>query len=74
MLDPFGFYAFEENTLTWTVFQHNTLMPSLGGTLILNRILWVFIAVAGWFWSYRSYSMKVMESRVKTKNVPSIFY
>ncbi|MEO0686533.1 MAG: peptidase, partial [Cyanobacteria bacterium J06649_11] len=67
MLDPFGFYAFEENTLTWTVFQHNTLMPSLGGTLIWNRILWVFIALAGWFWSYRSYSMKVMESRVKNK-------
>ncbi|MEM9927136.1 MAG: peptidase [Cyanobacteria bacterium P01_D01_bin.50] len=62
MLDPFGFYAFEENTLTWTVFQHNTLMPNLRGTLIWNRILWVFIALAGWFWSYRSYSMKVMES------------
>jgi aminopeptidase N len=67
MLDPFGFYAFEENTLTWTVFEHNTLMPSLGGILIWNRILWVFIALAGWFWSYRSYSMKVMESRVKTR-------
>ena len=63
MLDPFGFYAFEENTLTWTVFQHNTLMPNLGGTLIWNRILWVFIALAGWFWSYRSYSMKIIESR-----------
>ncbi|MEM7712911.1 MAG: peptidase, partial [Cyanobacteria bacterium P01_A01_bin.68] len=63
MLDPFGFYAFEENTLTWTVFQHNTLMPNLGGTLIWNRILWVFIALAGWFWSYRSYSMKMIESR-----------
>ncbi|MBD2252781.1 ABC transporter permease/M1 family aminopeptidase [Nostoc parmelioides] len=68
MLDPFGFYAFEEKTLTWTVFQHNNLMPSLGGTLFWNRLLWITIAVAGWMWSYHTYSMKVMEkSPVKTK-------
>jgi ABC-2 type transport system permease protein len=71
MLDPFGFYAFEEKTLTWTVFQHNTLMPSLGGTLIWNRILWITIAFAAWVWSYRTYSMKLMgksgvKSQVKT--------
>jgi len=57
MLDPFGFYAFEEKTLTWTVFQHNNLMPSLGGTLLWNRLLWITIAVAGWMWSYHTYSM-----------------
>ncbi|MEL6470850.1 MAG: ABC transporter permease, partial [Cyanobacteria bacterium J06623_4] len=40
MVDPFGFYAFESKTLTWTVFDHNTLMPNLGGLLLWNRLLW----------------------------------
>ncbi|MEO1592908.1 MAG: peptidase, partial [Cyanobacteria bacterium J06632_22] len=58
MLDPFGFYAFESNTLTWTVFEHNTHMPSVGGLLIWNRLLWIAIGLLGWITSYRSYKMQ----------------
>lgn len=58
MADPFGFYAFEGKTLTWTVHQHNTLMPSLGGTLLGNRLMWLAIGSAIWGWSYRTYSMQ----------------
>ena len=58
MLDPFGFYAFESNTLTWTVFEHNTLMPSVGGLLIWNRLLWLSIGLLVWIMSYRSYKMQ----------------
>ncbi|MEO1069001.1 MAG: hypothetical protein AAFW95_07750 [Cyanobacteria bacterium J06638_6] len=58
MADPFGFYAFEAKTLTWTVHQHNALMPSLGGTLLGNRLLWVTLGAAVWAWSYRTYMMQ----------------
>ena len=58
MLDPFGFYAFESNTLTWTVFEHNTLMPSVGGLLIWNRLLWIAIGLMVWIASYHSYKMQ----------------
>ncbi|MEL6555211.1 MAG: peptidase [Cyanobacteria bacterium J06621_11] len=58
MLDPFGFYAFESNILTWTVFENNTLMPELGGLLIWNRLLWGAIALLLWIVSYRTYKMQ----------------
>ncbi|NEQ98046.1 MAG: peptidase [Cyanothece sp. SIO2G6] len=57
MLDPFGFYAFEEKTLAWTVHQHNTVMPTLGGTLLWNRLLWLSIGAGIWAWSYQRYRM-----------------
>ncbi|MEM9087523.1 MAG: peptidase [Cyanobacteria bacterium P01_F01_bin.53] len=63
MLDPFGFYAFEANTLTWTVFDHNTLMPTLGGLLIGNRLLWLAVGLVVWIVSYRSYKMQGYPSK-----------
>ena len=71
MLDPFGFYAFESNTLTWTVFEHNTLMPSVGGLLIWNRVLWAAIALITWIASYRSYKMQAHHPTASTKNRPA---
>ncbi|MBE9063517.1 peptidase [cf. Phormidesmis sp. LEGE 11477] len=62
MVDPFGFYAFEWNTLSWTVFEHNTLMPSVGGLLIWNRLLWLAIALTLWITSYRAYRMQLLPS------------
>ena len=58
MLDPFGFYAFESNILTWTVFENNTLMPELGGLLIWNRLLWSAIALTLLTLSYSTYKMQ----------------
>ncbi|MEL6354671.1 MAG: hypothetical protein AAFR58_23410 [Cyanobacteria bacterium J06627_28] len=58
MVDPFGFYAFESKTLAWTVFQHNTLMPSIDGLLIWNRLLWLTIASTLLLVSYRTYKMQ----------------
>ncbi|MEM6452934.1 MAG: peptidase [Cyanobacteria bacterium P01_D01_bin.105] len=67
MVDPFGFYAFEWNTLSWTVFDHNTLMPSLSGLLIWNRLLWFTIALALCVTSYRSYKMQLPGDRTTLK-------
>ncbi|MEM9216020.1 MAG: peptidase [Cyanobacteria bacterium P01_F01_bin.150] len=64
MLDPFGFYAFEEKTLTWTVHQHNTLMPTLGGTLLWNRLFWLGIGAGVWTWAYRFYRMVLPSKEV----------
>ena len=69
MADPFGFYAFEAKTLTWTVHQHNTLMPALGGTLLWNRLLWIVIGIVLWGWSYRTYSMQEQEQAGSSKAI-----
>ncbi|MEM8830591.1 MAG: ABC transporter permease, partial [Cyanobacteria bacterium P01_G01_bin.19] len=63
ILDPFGFHAYEETTFTWTVEQHNTLMPALTSTLILNRLFWLGLSAIAIAWSYGSYEMKLFEGR-----------
>ena len=45
MFDPFGVAAFADVTRYWTVFDKNTLVPAMSGTLLWNRVLW--LAVAG---------------------------
>ncbi|MEO0704187.1 MAG: peptidase [Cyanobacteria bacterium J06649_5] len=75
MVDPFGFYAFESKTLTWTVFEHNTLMPKLGGLLLWNRLLWLAIGLAVWTISYRAYKMQSHRdntSAKKKRNKPEV--
>ncbi|HEY6598041.1 MAG TPA: hypothetical protein VIZ30_01955, partial [Pseudomonadales bacterium] len=44
LLDPFGFIAFEEVTRYWTVFDKNTLVPAVAGTLLANRLIWFSLA------------------------------
>ena len=69
MLDPFGFHAFEETRLGWTVYQHNTLMPNLTGTLLLNRFLWIIVAFVAWGFSYQTYSLKMIKRSPKRGSV-----
>ena len=57
MIDPFGFYAYQEPMLSWTVHQHNTLVPPLSGTLLWNRLIWLGIAAGLWTWHYRAHAM-----------------
>ncbi|MDG1205635.1 MAG: ABC transporter permease subunit [Pseudomonadales bacterium] len=44
-LDPFGTTSLEEATRYWTVFEKNEQLPSIDGTVILNRIIWMSFAV-----------------------------
>jgi ABC-2 type transport system permease protein len=72
MIDPFGFYAFESKTLTWTVFEHNTLMPALGGLLVWNRLLWLAIALTIWGVSYRIYRMQSLAKSQPLKKISQL--
>jgi ABC-2 type transport system permease protein len=45
LLDPFGFSALEEATRYWTVAEKNTLLLPVTSELLLNRLLWVSVAV-----------------------------
>ncbi|NIP16135.1 MAG: ABC transporter permease subunit [Pseudomonadales bacterium] len=44
--EPFGQVALGEITRYWTVFDRNYRIPELTGTLLLNRLIWVLVAVA----------------------------
>jgi hypothetical protein len=46
LLDPFGTSAFFEQSQFWTPAQKNEQLFSLSGALLLNRVIWLSIALA----------------------------
>ncbi|WP_432711694.1 M1 family aminopeptidase [Pedobacter sp.] len=45
IFDPFGYYAFTAETRYWTVAEKNLLSVPFTGYLLLNRLLWMGLAV-----------------------------
>ena len=43
--DPYGRVAFGDITRYWTVFDRNTLVPGVTGALLMNRLIWLSVAV-----------------------------
>ncbi len=46
LFDPFGTSAFSEATRNWTAFERNGALPTLSGTLLYNRLLWITVGLA----------------------------
>ena len=46
LLDPLGVRPFNRMTRYWTITDRNTLTLGLGGMLLINRVLWLAIALA----------------------------
>ena len=46
LFDPFGLVAFANVTRYWTVFDKNSLIPSISGVLLANRAIWLSLAAA----------------------------
>ncbi|MBS0472821.1 MAG: aminopeptidase [Proteobacteria bacterium] len=55
LLEPFGLGAIDETAKYWTTSDRNTLLPSLSGVLLYNRILWLAFAFVMLAISYVSY-------------------
>jgi ABC-2 type transport system permease protein len=43
--DPFGILAFADLTRYWTVFERNAEVPDLSGVLLINRLIWLGVAL-----------------------------
>lgn len=46
LLEPFGFTAIAQATAGWTDIDKDVRLPALGGTLLLNRLLWIAFSCA----------------------------
>ncbi len=46
LLDPFGLSAFQLVTRYWSADDRNTRLAEIGGILLLNRAIWIAIAIA----------------------------
>jgi ABC-type transport system involved in multi-copper enzyme maturation permease subunit len=62
MADPFGWSSFRVMTQYWTVAERNTQLLPFSGILLLNRILWLFIATGILFYTVFKYRLKTGEA------------
>jgi ABC-type transport system involved in multi-copper enzyme maturation permease subunit len=73
ILDPFGLAAFGLTTRYWTVFQKNTQVLPLEGAFLINRLLWIAVAllILGIaFWRFNPTTAMRKASKKKLKKDP----
>jgi ABC-2 type transport system permease protein len=56
-LDPFGLAAFMEQTRYWTATERNTQLLQLSGNVLINRMLYLAVAVVLLLFAYKRFSM-----------------
>ncbi len=69
LIDPFGVIAFGDVTRYWTVFEKNTLVPAVTGTLLVNRLLWLSLAAAALGVAAWRFQFAERVRRVRRRNV-----
>ncbi len=60
VLDPFALSAFFEQTQHWTPAERNARLLSLSGSFLLNRVVWIAVAMAGLAVVHRVFSFRVI--------------
>lgn len=70
IIDPFGMAAFLEQTRYWTALQRNNQLLQLSGSLLLNRVIYLFISFALLFVAYTKFRFLTNTNRRKTKKMP----
>ena len=65
IFDPFGLAAFFEQTQYWTPFQKNTQLISFSGLFLVNRLVWVGLGLGLLLLTYRLFSFRKQNQKVK---------
>ena len=63
VLDPFASIAFGEVTRYWTVFDRNTLVPEMTGSMLQSRLLWLGLTTAALAVTVRRYRFDLSPPR-----------
>jgi ABC-2 type transport system permease protein len=75
ILDPFGLSAFSIATRYWTVFEKNTRVLPVEGAFMVNRLLWIgvallILAVSFWRFDFAAASRKAKKKKIEEKEAP----
>jgi ABC-2 type transport system permease protein len=70
LLDPFGLSAFFEQTRYWTAAERNVRYLSLSGHLLVNRTLWMAVAIAVLGLVYHRFTFHLSPGRRKARSRP----
>ena len=68
LIDAFGVSTFFEQTYYWTAFQKNTEVLSFSGLFLVNRLLWMFIALSILLITYGVFSFRTTAKKVQKKS------
>ena len=66
--DPFGIAAFFEQTQYWTPFQKNTQLLSFSGLFLINRVIWIAIALGLLLITYSAFSFRKITKKAKKES------
>jgi hypothetical protein len=77
LLDPFGLVAFLDVTRYWTVFDRNSMVPAVSGTLLVNRLIWLAVsgaalAIVAWRFRFAPRTAR-LRRRDRRADVPIAF-
>ncbi|MDB4655820.1 ABC transporter permease, partial [Flavobacteriales bacterium] len=67
LLDSFGVRAYSFSAKYFTPIEKNTLSPSFGGVLLLNRVIWITVGAVILVASYFSFSFQQKNKKVKAQ-------
>jgi ABC-type transport system involved in multi-copper enzyme maturation permease subunit len=67
LVDPTGLAAYSEVTKYWTVAERNGQLIPLAGDLLLNRIIWVLVAVGVFFLTYALFRFRSQPPTLRRK-------
>ena len=68
LFDPFGLSAMFEQTQYWTAFQKDSQSLSFSGNFMWNRILWASMSLILLLGTYRMFSFRKAQQKVKRIN------
>ncbi len=70
LADPFGLSALSTATKYWTASDRNTLLPSISGVLLYNRLIWLGVSFAFFALAYAifRFETKGVKKEAGTKN------
>ena len=75
LVDPFGLSTFFAVTRYWTIAEKNARGVAFSSALLLNRAIWITIAIAIWTIAYRLFAFRLLrkakEKRVKRDSRPA---
>ncbi len=57
--DPFGIGALTQGTKYWTASDRNTMLPSISGLILYNRLIWIGVALALFGLAYAIFRFEV---------------
>ncbi|RPH34160.1 MAG: aminopeptidase [Bacteroidales bacterium] len=67
LIDPFANIAVKLKTMYWSVSERNSLIVSLDGLFLVNRLAWLAIALAIATYTYKKFSFNIVEVSKKGK-------